>query len=436
MLKKHTTGFYTFLLVLVLAIFGIGNWIDRTLSIPLLFAFATAFMTYLFVLQEKESPKLLLSLGIILRLSLFFSLPSLSDDVYRFIWDGTLLNNDISPFENLPRFYLDQQIVGINQELYNRLNSPNYFSVYPPLNQFIFWISVMIGNGSWLVSANAIRILLLLADIGSFYFLRKLLSHYQKSPHLAFWYFLNPLVILEFTGNLHFEGLVIFFVVAGIYYFETSKKWIAGSVFGLAIGTKLLPLIFLPFLFLKGLKNQKWSIAILAGIVGLATLVPMLSEAFITGMQTSLDLYFRSFEFNASIYFIAREIGFWIYGYNNIALIGPLLSILSILSILTISGLAVWKKWSLPASFLFILTSYLLFATTVHPWYIMPLVAFGILSGYWYPIVWSFMIFVTYLGYSESGFDLPLTWVLVEYLIVIVTIFIELRMKNRIKLSS
>lgn len=436
MREKHPTGFYTFLLVFALAIFGIGHWIDRTQSIPLILAFGTAFIGYLFLLQEKNSTQILFGLGVVVRLILLLSFPSLSDDVYRFIWDGTLLKNGIHPFEQLPAYYLEQNVNGIDQSLYTRLNSQPYFTIYPPINQFIFWISVVIGNHNWLVSAGVIRLILLLADVGSFYFIKKLLIKYEKSEHLVFWFFLNPLVILEFTGNLHFEGLVIFFVLSGIYFYETNKKIASASAIGLAIGTKLLPLIFLPFLFLKGLKNQKWSISIIAGIIGLATLLPMLNEAFISGMQTSLDLYFRSFEFNASIYFIAREIGFWIYGYNNIAQIGPFLSVLSVLSILSLSVLSVWKKWSIPTTFLFILSYYLLFTTTVHPWYILPLVVFGILSGYWYPIVWSFMIFLTYMGYTSTGFELPMIIVAIEYVIVGLILIFELKSKFKLLVQS
>ncbi|MFK7954060.1 MAG: glycosyltransferase 87 family protein [Ekhidna sp.] len=436
MLKKNPTGFYTFLLVFVLSILAIGNWIDRTQSTPLILSFCTAFMAYVFVLQEKENPKILLGLGIILRIVLFFSMPSLSDDVYRFIWDGTLLKSGIHPFEQLPTYYLNQNVQGINQALFDRLNSQPYFSIYPPLNQLIFWVSVSIGSENWLISTIAIRVILLLADVGSFFLLKKLLSRYGKSEHLAFWFLLNPLVILEFTGNLHFEGLVLLFLLAGIHFFEAGKKLWSGSSIGLAIGVKLLPLIYLPFLFLKGIKEKKWSISILAGIVGLATILPMLSQAFISGMQTSLDLYFRSFEFNASIYFIAREIGYWIYGYNNIAQIGPLLSILSIVSILVISVIGTIKKWPIPKTFLFILTTYLTFTTTVHPWYILPLVALGILSGYWYPIVWSFLIFFTYLGYTNTGFELPMITVISEYVVVSLILIFELKTKAKLLVHS
>lgn len=425
----NKTGYYTFLAVYILAIFSIGNWIERHQTLPLIFAYSSAFIGYVFILQNGDFLKTLFNAGILIRILLFLSLPILSDDLFRFIWDGTLLKNGIHPFSELPEYYLDKNIIGLDLELYNRLNSPNYFSIYPPLNQFTFWLSVIVGNGDWLVSANVIRLFLYAADVGSFYLLKKLLGHYAKSEKLAFWYFLNPLVILEFTGNVHFEGLVVFFLLLGIYCYEQHKKLLSAVGLGLASGTKLLPLIYLPFLFLRGIGDKKWHVPIIAGLIGIATFLPLLNEQFIAGMSESLDLYFRSFEFNASIYFLAREVGYWIYGYNNIALIGPLMSVLSLLSIATLSIVAYRKKWSLPKAFLFILTTYLLLTTTVHPWYILPLVAFGLLAGYWYPIVWSFMIFLTYVGYNQNGFELPIYIVVIEYLMTGLVLFFETRKK-------
>lgn len=435
MRKDNPFGFYTFASIFFLAILSIGNLIEREQSWSLLIAYISAFVSYFFIVQEKESFKLLFGVGILVRLSLFFSMPSLSDDIYRFIWDGTLLSNGIDPFDQLPGYYLNQNVPGISQTLYDKLNSPEYFTIYPPINQFIFWLSATIGNGSWLVSTNVIRVLLLAADIGSLWMITQLLKQHNKSVHLAFWLFLNPLLILEFVGNVHFEGFVLFFLLAGVYWFKKSKKILSGSGFGLAIATKLLPFIYLPFIFLAGLRSKKWHISIIAGIVAITSLVPMLNASFIAGMQSSLNLYFQKFEFNASIYFLAREIGFWLYGYNKIADIGPLLSILSLVSILSISILAAIKKWALPKTFLFILLTYLLFATTVHPWYTIPLIAFGLLSGYYFPIVWSFMIFVTYLGYFESGFYLSNWLVLLEYLIVVIVLILELEEKFSLNLD-
>ncbi|NQZ78136.1 MAG: DUF2029 domain-containing protein [Ekhidna sp.] len=428
--KQDKAGHYTFLIVFILGILSLGSWVERHQTTLILMAYCSTFVSYVFLVLKPLDLKQLVTLGFIARLVLFISMPVLSDDVYRFIWDGTLLKNGIHPFEALPGTYLDQNIDELSQELFNKLNSPNYFTIYPPINQFIFWISVIVCQENWLVAAGIIRIFLFAADFGSFIFLKKLCHHYGKSEAMAYWFWLNPMIILEFTGNLHFEGVVIFFVLAGMFYYEKNKNLFASLGFGLAIGTKLLPLIYLPFLFLKGIKAKQWSVSILAGAIATLTLLPLLNASFISAMRESLDLYFRSFEFNASIYFIAREIGFWMYGYNNIAKIGPLLSILSFLTIIAISIAGVVKKWPIPKALLFILTSYLLFATTVHPWYVLPLVAFGLLSGYWYPLVWSFFIFFTYAGYSQEGFELPMYIIVIEYVFTGLVLILELRKKK------
>ena len=426
MREKSLIGFYSFGALFLLAGFSLGNLVTRNQSGHLLFAFITIFISYLFLLQKKEHWKLLLALGIITRATLFFSLPVLSDDLYRFIWDGVLLKNGVHPFAELPSYYLDYPVDGLSKDLYQRLNSPEYFTIYPPLNQALFWLSVQFDT-NWLVSANIIRVFLLLSDIGSFFLLRKLLTGFQRDPNLALWYFLNPLVILEMTGNLHFEGLVVFFVLLGLLGYQQKNHLASVSGFGLAIGTKLLPVIYLPFLFLAGLRNRVWWVPVVAGVVGILTLLPMLDETFISGMSASLDLYFRKFEFNASIYFIAREIGYWIYGYNNIATIGPLLSMISTFGILVISLVAALKGWSYAGTMLALLSTYLLFGTIIHPWYTIPLIAFGLLSRYWFPMLWSFMIFLTYMGYSATGFELPLWIVVVEYATVFVFAMIEIK---------
>lgn len=430
MRKNQSIGFYIALFVFAFSIFSIGSLVERHQSLNLLLAFIGAFAASVVIIRANASFKFLIGFGIFLRLLLFISMPSLSDDIYRFIWDGTLLKNGIHPFDHLPAHYLTENIQGINQTLYDLLNSPAYFTIYPPFNQLLFWLSALIGNGNWLVSAGIIRIFLVLADIGSLWFLAQLLDKKEKPKILAFWFFLNPLVILEFSGNLHFEGFVIFFLLAGVYYWHEKRKLLSGTGFGLAVGAKLLPLIFLPFLFLAGLRSKQWSIAIIGGVIAILSLLPMLSTSFITGMQSSIGLYFQKFEFNASIYFIAREIGFSMYGFNKIAQIGPWLSIISTISILGISILGALKKWSVPKTLLFILSTYLLFATTVHPWYILPLIVLGILSGYYFPIMWSFMIFATYLGYSEHGFQLPMTWIFTEYFVVVATLIFELSKKK------
>lgn len=426
MREKNLLGFYSFGTLFVFASYFLGNLAERHQSFPLLFAYTSFFVSYLFLIQNKKQWIPLFSLGILSRVVLFFSLPVLSDDVYRFIWDGILLDSGIHPFAELPTYYLDHPVDGLDKALFNKLNSPEYFTIYPPINQGLFWLSIQFGD-HWLLSTNILRSVLLAADIGSFFLLRAVLKCYDRDQHPAFWYFLNPLVVLETTGNLHFEGLVVFFILIGIYGWKKGKPSISILGWGLSIGTKLLPLIYLPYLFFVGLKNKKWQIAIASGVLGILTLTPLLNQTFIEGMSSSLDLYFRKFEFNASIYFLARAAGEWIYGYNNIALIGPLLSGISFVSILLLGLVSSHKQWWFPSTLMFTLLLYLSFGTIIHPWYIIPLILFGVISNYKFPILWSYMIFLTYLGYLAQGFELPLWIVSLEYGLVATCLVLESR---------
>jgi alpha-1,6-mannosyltransferase len=417
-------GSLVFLFALVLPIFTI----TRGDTILLLGSYVIAYGAYFFV-WEIPNERFLFSLGLVARICLFLTLPILSDDVFRFIWDGHLLKNGIHPFNELPIFYLNQNLPGLNQALFDALNSQTHFTVYPPLNQGIFWLAVTISE-NWLIATGVIRMFLLASDIGALYFLRKLLLLKQKPQQWAMLYFLNPLLIIEGVGNLHFEGMVIFFLVVGLYYFEKQNVRTSAIHFGLAVGTKLLPLIFLPYFFFNEIRKKKVTFTLVAGLVTVATLLPLYSSKFIAGMKDSLSLYFQQFEFNASIYYIIREIGFTITGYNEIAIIGPALSIASIISIIGISIIGIRKNWPVEKVLLFVLTAHLLLSLTIHPWYILPLIMLGLLSGYVYPLIWSLVIFITYAGYATAEYELSMWFITLEYLIVFLAFIFNKRIKQ------
>ncbi len=155
-------------------------------------------------------------------------------------------------------------------------------------------------------------------------------------------------------------------------------------------------------------------------MVGGVFLLPFLfffDPVIVENLSASLDLYFRRFEFNASLYYLLREFGTLILGYNPIATIGPFLALVAVSLILFFS----WSrrlKLSLPERWLFALTAYLLCATTVHPWYVVPLVALSVLTRFGFPIIWSALLPLTYLAYGQVPFHENLWIVAVEYGVV------------------
>ena len=394
--------------------------------------FASAFACYLYAtIIDQERDRYWWWIGIGLRLILFLSLPILSDDYFRFIWDGRLLNAGINPFESLPADQLSKGIPGIDQTLFEQLNSTAYFTIYPPLNQFIFWLSAWLFPNSLMGSVTVIRGFVFLADIGNFLLLRKLAKVYQLKSRVALLYFLNPLVILEFTGNLHFESVMIFFILLAVYLLERKQSNAAAVSIGLGIISKLLPLMYMPAM-MKYLRLNKLIIFyLITGVVVIISFIPLLSMDFLEGMSSSIDLYFRKFEFNASIYFVARAVGYAFTGFNAIAYIGPLMGLLTISSMVGYLLINRKKPVTIAETLLFTHFFYLLFATTVHPWYITTLLALTVLTRYRFAMVWSGMAFLTYLGYHADGFSLP-NWVLyVEYLSVFAYLMYEILRNNQ-----
>ena len=72
----------------------------------------------------------------------------------------------------------------------------------------------------------------------------------------------------------------------------------------------------------------------------------------------------------------------------------------------------------LVASMLLALAFYYFTATTVHPWYIATLLLLSLFTNYKFPLVWSFVIVLSYSAYTLNGFNENLCIVSLEYLIV------------------
>lgn len=430
-MNKHKLLHWSAGLALLLGVAVIGVYTLRHQTSILLPTYLLTFGAYYFLVAKyAHAERSLFALGVIARLILFCSLPSLSDDIYRFIWDGSLLHLGIDPYAQLPQDLLSHpHIPDTVKDLFLHLNSPQYYTVYPPLNQLLFWVSTSFGQHP-LIATNCLRLFVVSAEIGSFFFLRKLLSHAGKSKKWAHWYFLNPLIILEFTGNLHFEAFVIFFLLLGLLLVQ-GEKWISGGMaFGGAIAMKLLPMIYLPALIFHLKSRKGFLVALAAGTVSVLTFLPLLNTALLHNIQKSLGLYFHHFEFNASIYFLLRQVGFWIKGYNMIGTLGPVLSLISACLILAISYFGKLRGWELHKTLLFTLLCYILMTTTVHPWYIIPMIPLGLLSGYFFPVAWSLLIFTTYAGYRADGFELSNYWVVLEYSCLAAFLFFELKKKK------
>lgn len=174
------------------------------------------------------------------------------------------------------------------------------------------------------------------------------------------------------------------------------------------------------------------------GITGATIVVltiPILTEGLISGMTESIGLYFQRFEFNASVYYAMRYLGYQLTGYNQIQVIGKILAVVTFTSIMAFSLSPKGKKLELPEAFMWIFLIYFSFANIVHPWYTTTLLALSVFTKYRFPVVWTFMIFFTYVGYHANGYNENLWIVGIEYVILFLVVGVEIfsRRKEEIK---
>lgn len=444
-----------------LGVLYLGFGVDRTDFWSLSVGFTIAFGSYFLLITNKDKGdylKWLVGLGLALRVALVFAFPLLSDDLYRFLWDGHLINAGINPFVELPAYYLEpgNEVPGLTQELFSRLNSPEYYTIYPPIAQAVFSVATWVAPGSWYGGAVVMKLFLLACEVGSLWLMWQLLppqeadagggarvqgegreqrSDYLRRENLLL-YWLNPLIMVEILGNLHFEGAMVFFLLLAYYLLQGSKWGAAAVAFAASVASKLLPLMLLPFLIRRlwrwrtARPGAGWGwlragkpflvFSLTFGVSCLLFFAPLLlSPDFITGFRSSLELYQRKFEFNASLYYLARAYGYYEVGWNKIATFGPLLARAAAIGILLLALFDRRVDWkSLPAGWLGAFVLYLLCATTVHPWYLSVPIVLCVFTRWRFPIVWSFLITLTYTNYLTVPYEENLWLVAVEYIVV------------------
>lgn len=442
---------------------------------------ALFFVSYKLIQFHKSNFWFLAGIALLFRLVFLFAVPNLSQDFYRFIWDGQLILEGINPYLSTPlsttlEVTIKNPSTALGMTLTEGMGSlsAGNFTNYPPISQFCYAIAAWLGGKSILGNILVMRMLLIAADFGTLWFGRKLLQKFKLPEHRIFWYVLNPFIIIELTGNLHFEGMMLFFFIWGMYLFF-NKKWIwAAVLIGLSVSVKLLPLLFLP-LFVKWFFNNKSTVlkklhnfsplggnaegkrgfcenvsfwqegfpfsklilfyVVIMGTVFLSFL-PFLSDEFFQNFISSLALWFQKFEFNASFYYLIRWMGFQTVGWNIIGTVGKILPVIVLCFVL---GLAFFRKnprWlsgpeRLFTAMLFAVCAYFFLSTTVHPWYLATPLLFSVFTKYRFVLVWSFVVFFSYSAYGKTGFDENLWLVALEYLVVFGILLKELFWKEK-----
>ena len=194
--------------------------------------------------DKKVVLTLIIIFALFFRIILWLSPPTLSDDIYRYLWEGRLVSMDINPFEYAPDAPQLEHMR--DQDIFPQINHKNFVTIYPPLTQFIFSLSLQLHP-----SIKMMNLTFLIFDVLTMIVLMLTLRSLTIDLTRIIIYAWNPLVIMEFAGSGHLDSAAIFFLMLSFYLFIKGKS--VASILSLTLSFlgKLLALIFLPFILQK-----------------------------------------------------------------------------------------------------------------------------------------------------------------------------------------
>lgn len=423
------------ILCFIVSLFLVNWQADRTNFAFIAFFYSLAFAAYIFLLREERVLKFkhFALIALCAQIVCLIYAPNLSEDYFRFLWDGELALSGINPFDFTPNELVEHPFMdsAYSQELFAGISdlSKRNYSCYPPVNQVYFIIATSVSS-SVFVNVIAMKVLIVLTEILGVIYLRKLLIHFNVNPNRLWIVYLNPLLIIECTGNTHFEGVMISLLFVALYFLFASKSWLGAIIFGLAVQIKLVPLILLPF-FLRYFSLRKAIfIYLIIGVTVLGLAMTQINAGNLAHFAKSLALYFRVFEFNSFLFYNINAFVKLFTGHNPLSQVGPALSIFVMISILWYALRHHTLDWKVVLErMLFGFFLYLILGSTVHPWYILPLLALSVFTNYSFPVVWSLLIFFSYFFYSAGSshsFEVRLM-VSIEYVLFLAYFIYEWR---------
>ena len=174
-----------------------------------------------------------------MRLALLFSEPTLSSDIYRYIWDGRVQASGTNPYRYVPAA---SELVPLRDpDIWAHINRAGHVTIYPPVAQSVFFAVTRFGE-----SVVTMKIGLLLFEAVGVAAIIALLQQLGKpATHVAA-YAWHPLPIWEVAGNGHVDAVMCTFLLLGLLVCLGGRTLLAGVVVSLGALVKPTALLALP----------------------------------------------------------------------------------------------------------------------------------------------------------------------------------------------
>ena len=356
--------------------------------------------------RPAVSLRFVLMAAMIFRITMWPLYPALSDDLYRYRWEGKLQAAGGDPYQVRP---IDARWASVRDATFPKVGSKDFKSGYGPLVEQLETITYQLIQRFTLnpfVQVFWFKLPAALFDLGILGVLVLLLRQHRMPLNLVLIYGWSPLPLVEFWGTGHNDAIAIFFVTLALLLAARNRWMWSFASLSLAVAAKIWPILLFPAFIVSpmGGKPRWYQWLILLPIFGFFALP-----------------YLGNVTENAQ--FLSGFVGGW---RNNDSLFGAILwfsggdlyqakYVASGLIVSAIIGIALFVR-PLEKAALWSITAVLLISANCHPWYLTwfaPLLVF-------YPgtplLLWcalmplSYSVLIRWVNLGEWDGSTPLRW--------------------------
>ena len=233
------------------------------------------FAAVVLVLRAEPAARMvwgILAGAALLRLLVVVFPPFLSNDLYRYIWDGWVQGAGINPYRYIPA---DSHLAFLRDAtVFPNINRADYaHTIYPPAAEMIFWAVAGLGKVFAAPPVLAMKLAMLGFEAAGIGAILRLLDHAGLPRSRILIYAWNPLPIWEFAGSGHVDAIAICFIALALLAACQGRSGLSAAALAAATLTKFLPVILLPALW----GRRDWKFAAIFAALIVAFYLPYLS---------------------------------------------------------------------------------------------------------------------------------------------------------------
>ncbi|HEV8371231.1 MAG TPA: glycosyltransferase [Pyrinomonadaceae bacterium] len=200
------------------------------------------------------------------RLSLLFAPPYLSDDIYRYVWDGRVQAAGINPYRYIPA---DPALAHLrDDQIYPRINRrDNAHTMYPPVAEGVWFFTTRVSE-----SVTWMKTTMICFEAIAMWAIAQLLGSFGLPRQRIVLYAWHPLTVWEFAGSGHLDAIAIAFISLTLL----ARRRNAETATGLALASATLVKLFPAVLFAAMYKRGRWKMPLILAITTIVAYLPYL----------------------------------------------------------------------------------------------------------------------------------------------------------------